>query len=144
MSFVLFSLLAWSAAGALILGGRWRRLGRGVSWACVAAGLAVGATALLVRDLEWLDSIGSDAGRLVLIAAVLAPVGIAIGCPFPVLLAHHGEPASRIASLWAINGAASVAGGIVAVLALRVAGSTDALVLAAGLYLATAVMAPRR
>jgi hypothetical protein len=44
--------------------------------------------------------------------------------------------------LWAINGAASVAGGIVAVLALRVAGSTDALVLAAGLYLATAALAP--
>ena len=46
--------------------------------------------------------------------------------------------------MWAINGAAAVAGGIVAVLALRVAGSTDALFLAAGLYLATALVAPRR
>ncbi len=46
VSFVLFSLLAWSAAGALWLGGRWRRLERGVSWACLAAGLAVAATAL--------------------------------------------------------------------------------------------------
>jgi spermidine synthase len=142
VSFVLFSLLAWSAAGALMLGGRWRRLDRGVSWACLAAGLAVASTALLVRDLEWLDSVSSDAGRLLLITAILAPVGLAIGCPFPVLLAHHGEPASRIASLWAINGAASVAGGIVAVLALRVAGSTDALFLAAGLYLAAAAIAP--
>ncbi len=142
VSFVLFSLLAWSAAGALLLGGRWRRLDRGVSWACLVAGLAVASTALLVRDLAWLDSISSDAGRLLLITAILAPAGLAIGCPFPVLLTHHGEPASRIASLWAINGAASVAGGIVAVLALRVAGSTDALYLAAGLYLATAAMAP--
>jgi len=142
VSFVLFSLLAWTAAGALTLGGWWRRLDRGVSWACVAAGLAIASTALLARDLAWLDSISSDAGRLVLITAILAPAGLAIGCPFPVLLAHHGEPASRIASLWAINGAASVAGGIVAVLALRVAGSTYALFLAAGLYLAAAVIAP--
>ena len=142
VSFVLFCLLAWSAAGALILGGWWRRLDRGVTWACVAAGLAVAGTALLVRDLSWLDSISSEAGRLLVISAILAPAGLAVGCPFPVLLAHHGEPASRIAGLWAINGAASVAGGIVAVLALRVAGSTDALLLAAGLYLAAAALAP--
>ncbi|MEO6777263.1 MAG: hypothetical protein ABI467_30325 [Kofleriaceae bacterium] len=143
VSFVLFCLLAWSAAGALLLGGRWRRRARGVTWACLAAGLAVAATAVLVRNLEWLDSISSDAGRLLLIAALLAPAGLAIGGPFPVLLAHHGEPVPRIASLWAINGAGSVAGGVVAVLALRVAGSTYALVLAAGLYLAAAALAPR-
>jgi hypothetical protein len=142
VSFVLFSLLAWSAAGALILGGRWRGLDRGVRWACVAAGLAVAATALLARDLEWLDSTSSEAGRLVLIAVLLAPAGLAIGCPFPILLAHHGEPARRISSLWAINGTSSVAGGIVAVLALRVAGSTHALILAAGLYLVAAALAP--
>jgi hypothetical protein len=44
--------------------------------------------------------------------------------------------------LWAINGTSSVAGGIVAVLALRVAGSTHALILAAGLYLVAAALAP--
>jgi len=142
VSFVLFSLLAWSGAGALLLGGRWRRLDRGVSWASLAAGLAIAATALFVRNLEWLDSISSEAGRLVLIAALLAPAGLAIGCPFPLLLAHHGEPTPRIASLWAVNGAASVAGGIVAVLALRVGGSTHALFIAAGLYLVAAAMAP--
>jgi hypothetical protein len=142
VSFVLFSLLAWSGAGALLLGRRWCRLDRGVSWACVLAGVAVVSTALLVRDLAWLDSVSSDAGRLLLITALLAPAGLAIGCPFPVLLGHHGEQGGRIASLWAINGAASVAGGIVAVLALRVAGSTHALFLAAGLYLAAAVISP--
>jgi SAM-dependent methyltransferase len=144
VSFVLFSLLAWCAAGALLLGGWWRRLDRGVSWACLAAGLAVAATALLVRDLAWLDEVSSDAGRLLLITAIVAPAGLAVGCPFSVLLVHHGAPATRIASLWAINGAASVAGGVVAVLVLRVAGSTAALVLAAGLYGAAAVMAPAR
>lgn len=142
VSFVLFSLLAWSAAGALLLGGRWRRLARGVSWACLAAGVAVAATALLVGDLGWLDSISSEAGRLLLITTLVAPAGLVIGGPFPVLLARHGEPASRIASLWAINGAGSVAGGIVAVLALRVAGSTHALFVAAALYLAAAALAP--
>jgi hypothetical protein len=143
VSFVLFGLLAWSAAGALLVGRWWRRLDRGVSWAALVAGLCVLAAALLVRDIAWLDAIPSDAGRLLLIAALLAPAGLAIGGPFPVLLAHHGEPAARIASLWAINGAGSVAGGIVAVLALRVAGSTQALVLAAVHYQAAAAIAPR-
>lgn len=143
VSFVLFSLLAWSAAGALLLGGRWRRLDHGVSWACLAAAFAVATSALVVRDVAWLDSISNEAGRLLLISVILAPAGLALGCPFPVLLAHTGEPADRIASLWAINGAASVAGGIVAVLALRVAGSTHALLLGAGLYLIAAAIAPR-
>lgn len=142
VSFVLFSLLAWSAAGALVLGGTWRRLDRGVTWASLAAGLAVASTAVLLRNLDWLESVSSEAGRRLLITAILAPAGFVLGCPFPLLLVHHGEPTSRIASLWAINGAASVAGGIVAVLALRVAGSTQALFLAAGLYLVAAAIAP--
>ena len=142
VSFVLFAVLAWSAAGALLLGDRWRRLGRGVSWACLAAGLAVAATAWLMTDLAWLEGVASGPGRLLAIAALLAPVGIALGGPFPTLLARHGEPPRRIAALWAINGAASVAGGIVAVLALRVVGSAHALHLAAATYLAMAVVAP--
>ncbi len=144
VSFVLFGLLAWSAVGALVVGARWRRLRRGVAWACVVAGLAVGATAVLVHDVAWLDAVSSDAGRLLLIVAMLAPVGVAVGCPFPVLLALHGEPETRIASLWAISGAAAVAGGIVAVLALRVAGSTQAMQVGAAVYLVAAVVAPAR
>lgn len=138
MSFVLFCLLAWSAAGALVLGRRWHRLDRGVTWACVAAALAIAATAAV--DPAWLDAISSDTGRLLAIALLLAPVGIVLGGPFPVLLAHHGD---GLASLWAINGAASVAGGVVAVLALRIGGSTHALLLGAGLYVATVALAPR-
>ncbi|HUS27462.1 MAG TPA: hypothetical protein VMZ53_03105 [Kofleriaceae bacterium] len=144
VSIVLFGLLCWSGFGALVLGGRWRRLERGVSWACVAAAVAVAATAWIMRDLSWLDGISSEAGRLVVIMLMLGIAGVALGGPFPVLLAHHGEPSDRIASLWAINGAASVAGGVIAVLALRVAGSAYALYLAAGLYLVTALLAGPR
>lgn len=144
VSFVLFSLLAWSAAGSLVIGSRWRRLPRGLTWACLAAGLAVAATAVIVRDVSWLDAISGEIGRLVLIVLLLAPVGLTLGCPFPVLLAQHGEPADRIASLWAINGAASVAGGILAVLALRVFGSTTALLLAAALYVVAALGSVRQ
>jgi len=140
VSFVLFSLLAWSAAGALLLGAWWRRLARGGTWSSLAAAAAVGVTAVLVRDLDWLESMSSELGRLALVVVMLAPVGLAIGGPFPLLLAKHGEPPARIASLWAINGAASVAGGAVAVLALRVAGSTHSLFLAAGLYAAAAML----
>jgi hypothetical protein len=134
VSFVLFALLAWSAAGALMFGTR----RRSVAWASLAAAIAVAATAVLARDLAWLDAISS--GRLVIVAALLAPAGLALGGPFPALLARHGD---RIASLWAINGAASVAGGIVAVLALRVGGSTTALLVAAALYLAAAALSRR-
>lgn len=142
VSFVLFCLLAWSAAGALLLGERWRRSSRGVSWAALAAGLAIGATAVFVQHIEWLDAIASDPVRMLLIAVLLAPTGLAIGGPFPVLLAHHGDPATRIASAWAINGAASVAGGIIAVLVLRAFGSTHALVVASAVYAVVAVAAP--
>ena len=134
VSFVLFCLLAWSAAGALLLGAVWRRLEHGVAWAALVAAFAVAITALVVRDLAWLDAIASDTARMAVIAALLAPAGLAIGGPFPVLLARHGKPAEWLASLWAINGAASVAGGIVGVLALRVGGTSDALILAAVLY----------
>jgi SAM-dependent methyltransferase len=139
VSFVLFGVLAWCAIGALLLGGWWRRRTRGVTWACVAAAIVVIAMAVLVRDIAWLDEITSDAARLLAIAAILAPIGIAIGGPFPTLLAHQSD---RIANLWAINGAASVIGGIVAVLVLRVGGSTDALVVGAVLYAVAAVVAP--
>ena len=142
VSFVLFALLAWSGGGALLLAGRWRGRGRGATWAGIVAAVAVGLTALAARDVIWLDAIGSDAARLSLIALVLAPIGIAIGGPFPVLLAQHGDPADRIASRWAINGAASVAGGVVAVLALRVGGTTHALLLGSVLYVVAAAVAP--
>ncbi|HEY0253380.1 MAG TPA: hypothetical protein VGC41_17720, partial [Kofleriaceae bacterium] len=134
VSFVLFCLLGWSAVGAVL------PRSRGVTRACLLAAAAVAVTAILVRDVSWLDAIASDPGRLATIALLLAPVGLAIGRPFPTLLAR---PDIRIASLWAVNGAASVAGGIVAVLALRVGGSTDALILASVLYLTAAVVAPR-
>ncbi|MBK9034918.1 MAG: hypothetical protein IPL61_27255 [Myxococcales bacterium] len=141
ISVVLFGLLAWCAAGAWFVSGHWRRRARGASWACLTAAIVVAGSAWLARDLAWLEAITSDTARFALIIAVLAPVGVALGCPFPVLLAHEGAPASRIASMWAINGAAAVAGGTIAVLALRVAGSTDTLRLAAGLYLLVAILA---
>ena len=37
VSFVLFCVLAWSAAGALLLGASWRRLEHGVGWAALLA-----------------------------------------------------------------------------------------------------------
>lgn len=144
VSFVLFCLLAWSAAGALGLGARWRRHAPGGAWACIAAGVAIAVTAIVVHDLAWLEQVASEPLRLALVALLLAPAGLAIGCPFPLLLARHGEPAIRIARLWAGNGAGAVAGGVAGVLALRVGGATHALVLATLLYLAAAVLARER
>lgn len=141
LSFVLFSLLAWGGAGALLLGAWWHRHPRGVTWSCLVAALAIGITAIVI-EVDWADAISSDAARLLALAAMLAPAGLAIGCPFPTLLAHHARSPDHVARLWAINGAAAVAGGVIAVLALRVFGSTDTLVLAAALYAAAAVVAP--
>jgi hypothetical protein len=56
-------------------------------------------------------------------------------------VAREGEPAPRIASLWALSGVASLAGATLATLALRVVGATDTLGLAAGAYLAVAAVA---
>ncbi len=40
---------------------------------------ATEASANAIGDLGWLDAVSSDAGRLLLIAALLAPAGLAIG-----------------------------------------------------------------
>ncbi|MFT3697805.1 MAG: hypothetical protein QM831_31990 [Kofleriaceae bacterium] len=124
LSFVLFCLLAWSATGALLLAKWWRRH----DVACFVAALAIAAATLIHVDSKPL------------IALLLAPTGLAIGAPFPTLLAREPD---RIATLWAINGAAAVAGGVIGVLALRVGGSTDTLLLAAGLYVMAALVPTR-
>lgn len=144
VSFVLFSLLAASASGALMVSGRVRRFERAVSWSCLAAALVIAATTIVVRDVAWIDAITSDAARHAVIAAIIMPLGLAIGCPFPLLLGHHGSSPARLARLWAINGAAAVAGGALAVLVLRVGGATDALWVAVACYLVTATIAPAR
>lgn len=143
ISLVLMGLLGWCAVGAVVLSDRWRGRARGVAGASLTAAVAVAAMAWLTRDLAWLEGIPSDGARAALILVALAPVGVALGCPFPVLLAHAGAPADRIASLWAINGAAAVAGGTLAVIALRVAGAPNTLRVAAALYLGVAIIARR-
>lgn len=142
VSFVLGALLAWSAVGALVRA-RWARVRTGAA-ACGVAALAIAATAILVRELAWLDAIADDTARLALVAALLAPVGLAIGGPFPALLARHGDRDDRVARLWATNGAGAVAGGVVAVLALRVGGIGHALAIAAALYALAAIGAKER
>ena len=141
ISLVLMGLLGWCAVGAVVLSDRWRGRARGVAGASLTAAVAVAAMAWLTRDLAWFEGIPSDGARAALILVALAPVGVALGCPFPVLLAHAGAPADRIASLWAINGAAAVAGSTIAVIALRVAGAPDTLRVAAALYLLVAIIA---
>jgi hypothetical protein len=141
VSVVLFGLLAWCALGAWVVSPRWQRRARGLAGACLTAAVVVAGSAWAVRDLAWLEAIADDRARFAVIAALLAPLGLALGCPFPVLVAREGEPAPRIASLWALSGVASLAGATLATLALRVVGATDTLGLAAGAYLAVAAVA---
>jgi spermidine synthase len=145
LSFLLLVLLLWCAIGSLVVAGWLRRIDRGLQVACCCGVAAVGAALLALRHPEWLTGIASSSLRHAAVAAVLAPVGLALGSIFPTLLAQQQARGQHgVASLWAINGAASVTGATVAYIVIRLWGSTPAFVVAGAAYVIAATLAPRR
>jgi hypothetical protein len=122
----------WAALGALLSD---RFSLEQVTAAARVAGTFVAAWAMveffgLLLPFGWLH-IPSPVVRVALLAAVLAPVGIALGLPLPMLLraAQRRYAGRPMALLWAIHGGAIAMGAAVATaLALRY--GPDALLLA--------------
>ncbi|HMC82428.1 MAG TPA: hypothetical protein VKL61_04275 [Candidatus Polarisedimenticolia bacterium] len=135
LTILLFSLLAWAS-----LGGRlsvrltsttiWRLAQRGG-----LAALALAATTVtLGRGYRFYMGLEGPALPLAL-ALTLAPCGLAMGLPFPALLSRaRGE---EVAGLWGVNGLASVAGAMLAVLSCMYLGISTSLLVGAFLYAAT-------
>jgi hypothetical protein len=150
LSVVLFSMLVGSGIGAaasarVVPDGRETR-----AWIAIIA--VVGASLAAMAAIPFVDAIDETLLRNVLVGGSLAIIGAALGTAFPVgvRLAAPSGP-STVEWMWAINGAASIAGSAVAALIGLASGSRAVLatglacyVLAAGCGLSARQLRRRR
>jgi hypothetical protein len=104
-----------------------------VAW-CIAVLAGLQPAILATLDLPW-------AARGALVLAVLAPVSVALGLPFPLGLARTGS-GGMLPWAWGLNGAFSVVATPLANLIAREAGFSRVLLCAAMLYVVALVMFP--
>jgi len=137
------ALLAGAGIGAV----RTRRrpdAWRSVSVAAGAAGLATAAW-----TAAWPPVAAAVAGeqaivRTVATVALLTPLGVALGAPFPLLLRRLGASAvgpGTIARAWALNGAGSLLGGVGAIAVAHLAGFRTVSLIAVAGYVAVSIIA---
>lgn len=124
-------LLVTSGAGSSMA--RQPRLPRWSVWLVLPL-LAASTPALL----DWLTPFALQVGdwaRILLLVTVTAPLGAAMGLPFPTgLMALEREAAPLVPWAWAINGAASVVAAVLAAILALEAGFAAVLWLGAGAY----------
>jgi hypothetical protein len=138
LSVLLFTLLAFGGIGAA-LSPRWPM------WqACVAVAVigAIEALALpkLVPALLWLPL----PGRIAVAIVLIAPLGLAMGMPFPRGLRETGQgslPAPPF--YWGLNGIMSVIGSVTTVFVALMAGFQAAMLMGSACYVLAALASTR-
>lgn len=119
------------------------------AWRLTGLLVAVAALALLSWRLQpWIvdSAMGWPfAARVAVAALLIGPLGLLLGAPMPLgLSALAKSEESLVLWAWGLNGAASVLGSILTVIAAHVLGFGFAFVLAAICYTAAAVCVNRR
>jgi predicted MFS family arabinose efflux permease len=139
LSVVLFTILLASGLGSVIAG-RWaeaRNLRRALIALCVLLLLYAAALPVLLDALLG----ESTPARIVIAVALIAPLGILLGMPFPTGLRFAGrESKSLVSWAWAANGVASVFGSTLAVLISMTYGFDASFLTGAGAYLLALVL----
>ena len=104
---------------------------------CAVAALILGGYALLG---DWLLGFAPSAlgGRGLLAAAYLAPVSFFMGMPFPTKV-RTIDDVNLVSWAWAVNGLASVAGSVLAVVLAMNLGFTAVILIGASCYVAAAL-----
>lgn len=127
LSVVLFAMLLGSGLGAAAS----RRLFAdghcGRAWASIL--VAIAALLALQPLLPAIESIGWAGGRIALVASLCLAVGFPLGFAFPIgvrIVSTSGEWA--VQKMWAINGAASIMGSVLAVVLTIATSSAGVLV----------------
>jgi hypothetical protein len=116
------------------------------SWkSAAAAGVAAGITAFLLTPVTTATIALAAPFRIGIAALMLALPGFFMGMPFPLLMSalKHTHP-ERIPWAFGINGFASVAGTVAAVLIAMTLGQTAVLAVGVGCYFAAAGVSFRR
>lgn len=141
LSTLLFSILLWGALGGALAGYLTRRRGWGVSAFALTAAAALAAAVVWLRFSPLPFIRLSGISLWLVLAASLAPLGIAMGMPFPALLSSCSGERDDLARAWGINGLGSVAGAALSQVITLHWGMESALIAAAGYYLTAAWIA---
>jgi hypothetical protein len=139
---VLTGMLVFSGLGSMAAGRFSARPGRGIA---LAGGVVVAWCAAMLVGLQplFLATLGLPfAARAAVILALLAPVSLALGLPFPLGLSRTGSGAF-LPWAWALNGAFSVVATPLANLIAVQQGYDGVLLLALLLYVTSVVAFPR-
>jgi hypothetical protein len=144
---VLFAFLLFAGMGSAA-SKRWRDASAPLlrhAEATVVAAIALSA-ALCLGLLPWLfhNAVAlPDSLRIVISAALIAPLAFFMGMPFPMGLARvEARDARLVPWAWAINGCASVTGAVLATLLAIHIGFTAVVVAALALYAVAAAARP--
>jgi hypothetical protein len=134
LSVLLFGLLLWCGLGALLLDRFAHALRARIGSPALAVAVAGIATGLMLERWYRLDGVVPPL-RLACVLAMVAPLGLCLGAPFPDLLRGSGRTdARRLASLWAVNGVGSVLGGALTLMLLPIAGGQSVFFAGSTLY----------
>lgn len=131
---VLCAFLMFAATGSYFAG-RWQKAGK-VQWAVAALGvLSLLYLAILPQVFHALTH-WPDAAKIALSVALIAPLAMCMGVPFPCGMTRLAETCGdSIPWAWAINGFASVVGAVLATLLAIHLGFAAVILLALALYI---------
>jgi len=136
VSVTLAALLFWSGMGSYFSGEIKKRIPNAFLIPAMAA-------ALIITEIALLDHVFNAAlhlslgWRVIIAIVIIAPLGFAMGIPFPTGLKALGEMAENyVPWAWGINGCASVTGAVLAMTLSVSFGFSAVLTAAAGLYIA--------
>jgi MFS family permease len=138
LTVVLFALLLFSGLGSLLSGripdgSLSRALPRVILLAVALIACSVLVLSPLFYGLVHLDA----RWRVLVTVLALAPLGLALGMPMPTGIRILAQSAPELIPwAWGVNGAASVLGSVGAIALAMLWGFDQALLVAAGLYLA--------
>ena len=134
-AFVLSTLLISAGVGSFLID---RIPAKVMPLALFGAILSIAVMAagnLLLTDLVKSIAMASR-WRFVLLVVSVAPLGVAMGMPFPVLVKHLGDDQANLLSLaWAVNGTASVVGAVGGTLLAVFSGFRMVMIIAVGAYI---------
>jgi hypothetical protein len=140
---VLSGMLIASGAGALASARVAPYAGRAMTVATLVVAVWAGAVAAGLPPLVFATLDLPVAVRAALLVAVIAPVGVALGLPFPLGLARVAERPRLLPWAWGLNGAFSVLATPLATLLAREGGYTRVLLAAVVIYAVALASFPR-
>lgn len=141
-SVILFALLLWCGVGSQI-GSRLSKLSaKSISVFCFVVALVNGIFVYWIQNHYLMENIDGEMIRILLIILILAPLGLAMGMPFPSLLSSVKSGDDRqLGIIWGINGLASLAGANLWIVVMFLGGGNATLLCGSAIYVLAGLVA---